>query len=83
VFAYLLRIKTIRRDFFSSIAGALVQQPSNVVDCTWGSSSDWVLQLCDRKRLSIPLLLLRPPDPDGSGDADHLLMGWVNWTQQG
>jgi hypothetical protein len=27
---------------------------------TWGSSSDWVLELRDGRRLSIPMSLLRP-----------------------
>jgi hypothetical protein len=32
------------------------------VDCTWGSSSDWVLELRDGRRLSIPISLIRQPD---------------------
>jgi hypothetical protein len=32
------------------------------VDRTWGSSSDWVLELRDGRRLSIPLSLIRQPD---------------------
>jgi hypothetical protein len=31
------------------------------VDRTWGSSSEWVLELKDGSRVSIPLLLLRQP----------------------
>jgi hypothetical protein len=31
------------------------------IDRTWGSSSDWVLQLRDGKRVSIPLSLIRQP----------------------
>ena len=32
------------------------------VDRTWGSSFDWVLELQDGRRLSIPISLLRQPD---------------------
>ena len=32
------------------------------VDWTWGSSSNWVLELRDGRRLSIPILLIRQPD---------------------
>jgi hypothetical protein len=32
------------------------------VDRTWGSSSNWVLELRDGRRLSIPISLLRQPD---------------------
>ena len=44
------------------------------VNCTWGSSSDWVLELRDGRRISIPLSLLRSPrgdleDHDAAGDS--------------
>ncbi len=38
---------------------ALVPHPGEVTR-TWGSSSDWVLELRDGRRLSIPISLLRP-----------------------
>jgi hypothetical protein len=39
---------------------ALVPHPGKVVKRTWGSSSDWVLELRDGRRLSILVSLLRP-----------------------
>uniref|UniRef100_A0A2N9FR24 Uncharacterized protein n=1 Tax=Fagus sylvatica TaxID=28930 RepID=A0A2N9FR24_FAGSY len=60
--------------------GAFIQQPNHLVDRTWGSSSDWVLELRDGKRLSIPLSLLQPPDPIGSSDANlHVQICRVGW----
>jgi hypothetical protein len=66
-----------------SIVEAFIQQPNHLVDRTWGSSSDWVLELRDGKRLSIPLSLLQPPDPIGSSDANlhvQICTGEENWT---
>ena len=40
------------------------------VNCMWGSSSDWVLELRDERRISIPLSLLRSP----RGDLEETVM---------
>ena len=51
---------------------ALVPHSGEAVTRTWGSSSDWVLELRDGRRLSIPVSLLRPNlgefhEPESSG----------------
>uniref|UniRef100_A0A2N9I2D6 Reverse transcriptase domain-containing protein n=1 Tax=Fagus sylvatica TaxID=28930 RepID=A0A2N9I2D6_FAGSY len=38
---------------------------------SWGSSSDWVLELRDGKRISIPLSLIQQPTVETSGHSDH------------
>jgi hypothetical protein len=45
---------------FDTCDTALVPHLGEVVTRTWGSSLDWVLELCDGRRLSIPVSLLRP-----------------------
>ena len=39
---------------------AIIPHPGEVVTRTWGTASDWVLELRDGRRLSVPVSLLRP-----------------------
>jgi hypothetical protein len=52
------------------------------IDRTWGSSSDWVLQLRGGKQISIPLSLIRQltvgDDPDASDEPKVLLLEGFN-----
>jgi hypothetical protein len=44
--------------------------PNTAVHRSWGSSSDWVLELRDGKRISIPLSLIRQPTVEASSIPD-------------
>ncbi|GMY38383.1 hypothetical protein FCV25MIE_33627 [Fagus crenata] len=51
----------------STHANRTVADPSDRVHRSWGSSSDWVLELRDGKRISIPLSLIWQPTMAASG----------------
>uniref|UniRef100_A0A2N9HZL3 Endonuclease/exonuclease/phosphatase domain-containing protein n=1 Tax=Fagus sylvatica TaxID=28930 RepID=A0A2N9HZL3_FAGSY len=51
----------------SAHANHTVADPSDRVHRSWGSSSDWVLELRDGKRISIPLSLIWQPTMAASG----------------
>jgi hypothetical protein len=58
-----------------SIAPPLAQRLEPSTSCdelqrSWGSSADWVLELRDGKRISIPLSLIRQPTVETAGHSD-------------
>ncbi len=66
------------------LARAAIATTFECIDRVWGSSSDWVLELQDRRRVSISLSLHRPMPPpmeEKEGEAMEILKVTINEGQ--